>query len=58
MWKLVINGFFNCFNILNAGISLAILAPFYPNEAKSRGITVTQTGGVLGSVFLTNVLGE
>ena len=38
-----------------AGISLSILTPFYPTEALSKGVTVSQTGIVLSSVFLTTI---
>ena len=56
--KVIINLLCNCINISAAGVSLAILAPFYPNEAIKKGISVTQTGMVLGSVFFTNVVGK
>ena len=44
-------------NILFAGLSLALLSPFYPGEALSKGVSVTQSGLVLGSVFITTVIG-
>ena len=39
-----------------AGLSLALLSPFYPTEALTRDLTVTQTGIVISSVFVTTVL--
>ena len=39
-----------------AGLSLTILAPFYPTEALTKEVTVSQTGMVIGSVFITTIL--
>ena len=39
-----------------AGLSLSILSPFYPTEALNKGVTVSQTGIVLSSVFITTIL--
>jgi len=39
-----------------AGLSLSIMTPFYPTEALTKGVTVSQTGIVLGSVFLASIL--
>ena len=41
---------------LFAGVSLSLLAPFYPGEALAKGVSVTQSGVVLGSVFITTVV--
>merc|ERR1719483_1353340 len=41
--------------VLFAGISLSLLSPFYPSEALSKGVSVTQSGLVLGSVFITTI---
>ena len=41
---------------LCAGISLSLLAPFYPNEALAKGVSVTQSGIVTGSAFVTTIL--
>ena len=39
-----------------AGLSLSLLSPFYPTEALTKGVTVTQTGIVISSVFVTTIL--
>ena len=41
---------------LMAGVSMSILAPFYPGEALTKGVSITQSGIVLGSVFLTTII--
>ena len=41
---------------LFAGVSLSLLAPFYPGEALTKGVSVTQSGIVLGSVFITTLV--
>ena len=33
--------------VLVTGLSMTLLAPFYPTEALARGVTVSQSGGVL-----------
>lgn len=39
-----------------AGFTFSLLAPFYSNEATSKGLSVTQTGMVYGSVFVATVV--
>ena len=39
-----------------AGLSLSLLSPFYPTEALTKGVTVSETGIVISSVFLTTIL--
>ena len=39
-----------------AGLSLTLLAPFYATEALTKEVTVSQTGMVIGSVFITTIL--
>merc|ERR1719499_1591885 len=39
-----------------AGVSLSLLAPFYPDEALLKGVTVTQSGIVIGSVYVTTLI--
>jgi len=39
-----------------AGLSLSLLSPFYPSEALSKGVSVTQSGLVVGSVFITTII--
>ena len=41
---------------LFGGISLSLLSPFYPVEALSKGVSVTQSGLVLSSVYITTVV--
>ena len=38
------------------GVSLSLISPFYPTEALSKGVSVTQTGMVMGSVFVTVIV--
>ena len=54
--KQIINFILICCSVLSAGISLSLLSPFYPKVALSKGVSVTQSGLVLGSVFLSTVL--
>ena len=53
----IFNLFLISLNILFAGLSLALLVPFYPGEALSKGVSITESGLVLGSVFITTVVG-
>ena len=39
-----------------AGLSLSLLSPFYPTEALTKGVTVSETGIVISSVFVTTIL--
>ena len=39
-----------------AGVSLSLLAPFYPDEALLKGVSVTKSGIVLSSVFVTTLV--
>ena len=41
---------------LFGGLSLSLLAPFYSAEALLKGVSVTKSGFVLGSVFVMTVL--
>jgi MFS family permease len=41
---------------LFGGVSLSLLAPFYSTEALIKGVSVSKSGLVVGSVFLTTVL--
>ncbi|XP_023343269.1 MFS-type transporter SLC18B1 isoform X2 [Eurytemora carolleeae] len=42
--------------LLLAGVSLSLMSPFYPTEALTKGVTVTQSGFVIGSVFISTIL--
>ena len=52
----IINIILICFATFLAGLSLSILTPFYPTEALSKGVTVSQTGIVLSSVFVATII--
>ena len=41
---------------LFGGVSLSLLSPFYSAEALLKGVSVTKSGLVFGSVFVTTVL--
>lgn len=41
---------------LFGGISLSLLSPFYPGEALKKGVSVTLSGLVLSSVYITTVI--
>ena len=41
---------------LFGGVSLSLLSPFYSAEALLKGVSVTKSGIVFGSVFVTTVL--
>ena len=43
-------------SVFFAGISLSLLSPFYPTKALSKGVSVTQSGTVIGSVFITTII--
>ena len=43
-------------SVLFVGISLSLITPFYPSEALSKGVSVTQSGLVMGSVFITTII--
>ena len=38
------------------GVSLSLISPFYPTEALAKGVTVSHTGLVIGTMFITVVL--
>ena len=38
------------------GVSLSLISPFCPTEALSKGVSVSQTGVVIGSVYVTVIL--
>eukprot|EP00090_Calanus_glacialis_P043366 TRINITY_DN76788_c0_g1_i1.p1 TRINITY_DN76788_c0_g1~~TRINITY_DN76788_c0_g1_i1.p1 ORF type:complete len:427 (-),score=115.72 TRINITY_DN76788_c0_g1_i1:23-1303(-) len=42
--------------LLCSAICLTILVPFYSAEALGRGVTVTQSGQVIGSIFIVNII--
>ena len=44
-----------CSIFLIYGVSLSLLAPFYPDQAKKRGLTDFQSGVVVGAAFLTTM---
>ena len=38
------------------GVSLSLLAPFYPGQARTRGLSATQSGVVVGTAFFTTMI--
>ena len=54
--SLIINTLLISLATFLAGVSLSIINPFYPTEALSKGVTVSQTGLVLSSVFPATVV--
>lgn len=42
--------------LLFAGVSLSLMSPFYPSEALSKGVSVTLSGVVMGSVFISTII--
>ena len=44
------------FSVFFAGLSLSLLSPFYPSEALSKGVSVTMSGFVMGTVFITTIV--
>ena len=45
-----------CLGVFVTGVSLTLLAPFYPNEALAKGVSVTQSGVVLSTVFVATLI--
>ena len=45
-----------CLINLFSEAGLTILEPFYAQEAIGRGLTVTQAGQVIGTVFIVNII--
>jgi len=43
-------------SLLLAGVSLSLMSPFYPSEALSKGVSVTQSGLVMGSIFISTIV--
>jgi len=54
--KNIINMILICWGAFGTGVALTILTPFYPSEALSKGVTVTQSGLVLSSVFIATLI--
>ena len=52
----IVNLFLICCSGLFAGITFSLISPFYPSEALSRGVSVTQSGLVIGTVFITKIV--
>jgi len=45
-----------CWADFAVGLSLSIMAPFYPRETLDRGVSVTVSGIVLSAIYLANVI--
>ena len=54
--KQIFNCFLICCAVLSSGVSISILSPFYPKEALAKGVSVTCSGVVIGSVFISTVI--
>ena len=54
--KTVTNLFLICWAVFITGVSLTLITPFYPTEALSKGVTVTQSGVVLSTVFIATLV--
>ena len=54
--KTVINLVLICWAVFITGVSLTLITPFYPTEALSKGVTVTQSGVVLSTVFIATLV--
>ena len=44
-----------CSIYLIYGVSLSLLAPFYPGQARTRGLSPSQAGVVVGTAFFTTM---
>ena len=54
--KTVINLVLICWAVFITGVSLTLITPFYPTEALAKGVSVTQTGVVLSTVFIAAIV--
>ena len=54
--KTVINLVLICWAVFITGVSLTLITPFYPTEALAKGVSVTQTGVVLSTVFIATIV--
>ena len=52
----IVNLILICLGVFVTGVSLTLLAPFYPNEALAKGVSVTQSGVVLSTVFIATIV--
>jgi len=52
----VFNFFIICFGMVLAGASYSIPTPIYPEEALSRGVSVAQSGLVLGTIYIVTIV--
>ena len=54
--KTVINLVLICWAVFITGVSLTLITPFFPTEALAKGVSVTQTGVVLSTVFIATIV--
>ena len=54
--RTVTNLFLICWAVFITGVSLTLITPFYPTEALSKGVSVTQSGVVLSTVFIATLV--
>ena len=52
----IVNLFLISCSILFAGLTLSLISPFYPSEALAKGVSVTQSGLVMATVFATLII--
>ena len=52
----IVNLFLISCNILFSAITMSLISPFYPSVALEKGVTVTQSGLVMATVFVTNII--
>ena len=52
----VVNLILICWAVFITGLSLTLITPFYPTEALAKGVSVTQTGVVLSTVFIATIV--
>ena len=52
----IVNLFLISCSVLFAGLSLSLISPFYPSEALSKGVSVSQSGLVMGTTFITTLI--
>ena len=54
--KELLNILLICCAVFSGGVSVSLLSPFYPKEALAKGVSVTCSGVVIGSVFISTVI--
>jgi len=52
----ILNLFLVSSKLFLVGVSLSLLSPFYPTQALAKGVSVTMTGLVIGTAYVTVIL--